>query len=351
MARKSPQMAKKNIRPQRPATMRDVAKMAGVSQPTVSRVLNQTNTAISISDETRSKVMAAVKELNYHPNVLARGLRTQKTQLIAVMVAHISNSFYHPIVAAIQDIATTYEYDVMISNTDHMHRNEIHFCEAVTRRPVDGVIMVPIHLTTEDIVDFITSTQTPVAVLGNQIDHPLIDVVHVDDETPLTQTTQWLIRERGHRKLGFITVEENIPVGPRRFHGFKRALDGMGIPLRPEHMVIGDFTIESGRRAARQLIETGDLPTAVVALNDLMAIGAILAFQEAGLRVPEDVAVVGFDDIPEASIVRPALTTIAQDSTDIGRKLAECLFRRIDNPSLPRAWLSGQAKLIIRDSA
>lgn len=331
--------------------MRDVAKLAGVSQPTVSRVLNQTNTAISISDETRIKVMAAIKELNYHPNVLARGLRTQKTQMIAVMVAHISNSFYHPIVAAIQDIATTYEYDVMISNTDHIHRNEIHFCEAVTRRPVDGVIMVPIHLTTADIVDFIASTQTPVAVLGNQIDHPQIDVVHVDDETPLTQTTQWLIRERGHRKFGFINVEDSVPVGPRRFQGFKRALDAEGLCIRPEHIVRGDFTVDSGRRAARELIATGDLPSVVVALNDLMAIGAILAFQEAGLRVPQDVAVVGFDDIPEATLIRPMLTTIAQDSTDIGRKLAECLFRRIDNPALPRAWLSGEAKLIVRDSA
>lgn len=345
-------MTKKNFKPlQRPVTMRDVAELAGVSQPTVSRVLNKTNTSISISDETRSKVLAAAKQLNYHPNVLARSLRTQKTQMIAVMVAHISNSFYHPIVAAIQEVASAHEYDVMIGNTDHLYHNEVHFCEAVSRRPVDGVIMVPIHLTTSDIVDFIARTQTPVVVLGNQIDHPQIDVVHVDDETPLTRATRWLIQERGHRQLGFITVPEDVPVGPRRFGGFKRALDEAGLSIRPEHIAYGDFTLESGRHAARQLIAAGDLPSAVVAINDLMAIGAILTFQEAGLRIPEDIAVLGFDDIPEASIVRPALTTIAQDSTEIGRKLAECVFRRIDNPSLPRAWHSGQAKLIIRDSA
>jgi DNA-binding LacI/PurR family transcriptional regulator len=99
------------------------------------------------------------------------------------------------------------------------------------------------------------------------------------------------------------------------------------------------------------LIEADELPSVVVALNDLMAIGAILTFQEAGLRVPEDIAVMGFDDIPEASIVRPALTTIAQDSTEIGRNLAECLFNRIANPTQPRVWHSGEAKLIIRDSA
>jgi DNA-binding LacI/PurR family transcriptional regulator len=211
--------------------------------------------------------------------------------------------------------------------------------------------MVPIHLTTDDIVGFIARTKTPVVVLGNQIDHPQIDVVHVDDETPLAAATHWLIDERGHRRFGFISVADEVPIGPRRFRGFKRALDQAGHAIRPEHIVTGDFTLDSGRRAARQLMANGDLPSVVVALNDLMAIGAILTFQEAGLRVPEDVAVMGFDDIPEASIVRPALTTIAQDSVDIGRKLAECLFNRIANPKLPRAWLSGKAKLIIRDSA
>lgn len=331
--------------------MRDVAELAGVSQPTVSRVLNQAKTTISISEETRSRVMAAVTELNYHPNVLARSLRTQKTQMIAVMVAHISNSFYHPIVASIQEVATAHNYDVMIANTDHVHRNEVHFCEAVTRRPVDGVIMVPIHLTTEDIVQFITRTQTPVTVLGDQIDHPLIDVVHYDDQTSLVDATLWLVNERGHRRFGIIGVVNDIDVGRRRITAINSALEKVGLTIRPEHIVIGDFTIESGKRAARQLLQTGDLPSAVIALNDLMAIGAILAFQEAGLNVPQDVAVMGFDDIPEASIVRPALTTIAQDSVEIGRKLAESLFRRIANPEMPRSWLSGQTKLIVRDSA
>jgi LacI family transcriptional regulator len=152
---------------QKPATMRDVAKLAGVSQPTVSRVLNQSETAISISEETRSKVLAAVEHLAYTPNMLARGLRTQQTQMLAVLIADISNSFYHPIARAIQDAAREYNYDVMIANSDHLYDNEKHFCEAVSRRPVDGVIMVPIHLTYDDLDNFITRTNVPVAVLGH----------------------------------------------------------------------------------------------------------------------------------------------------------------------------------------
>lgn len=336
---------------QKPATMRDVADLAGVSQPTVSRVLNKKNTTISISDETREKVLAAAEELNYHPNVLARSLRTQKTQMIAVLVADIANSFYHRITRSIQDVANEYHYDVMIANSDHVHDNEVHFCQAVSRRPVDGVIMVPIHLTSDDLNVFMTTTHTPVAVLGQQIDHPKIDVIYGMDEPAIYDATRWLITERGHRQLGFIGVSDDYPPGPRRFRGFKKALDEFDLHIRPEHYVRGDFTIEGGQRAIHQLLQTDSLPSVLVVINDLMAIGAILTLQEAGYRVPEDIAVIGYDDIPEASIVRPKLTTLAQDAADMGEKLATCLFERINNPDLPPRRLESGIKLVKRDSA
>lgn len=336
---------------QKSTTMRDVARLAGVSQPTVSRVLNEANTSISISEETRSKVLAAIRELDYHPNMLARGLRTQKTQMIAVMIADISNNYYHSIVRAIQDVAGQCGYDVMIANSDHVYENELHFCEAVSRRPVDGVIMVPIHLTDEDINNFITRSNTPVTVLGQHVSHPQIDVIFGQDEPAMYEATRWLITERGHRQLGFIGVPDNLPPGPRRFRGFKRALEDSGLSIQPEHIVIGDFTLEGGQRAVEQLLQVAKMPSALVVLNDLMAIGAILRLQEAGYRVPEDVAVVGFDDITEASIVRPTLTTIAQSPYDIGRKLAVCLFERIENPDLPARRLESPITLIKRGSA
>jgi len=332
-------------------TMRDVARLAGVSQPTVSRVLNQTDTTISISEETRSKVMAAVEALNYRPNVLAQGLRTQKTQMIAVMIADISNSFYHPIVRGIQDVASQYGYDVMIANSDHIREREVHFCDAVSRRPVDGVIMVPIHLTTEDLAKFINRTNTPLAILGLHIDHPQIDVVYMADDIAVYDTTRWLIEERGHQRFGFIGVPDDLPPGPRRFDGFKKALKESNLHIAAEHVVLGDFSLESGRKAAYELMEAGELPSVVVAMNDLMAIGAILTFQERGYCVPDDVAVLGFDNIAESEIIRPALTTIAQDSIDIGHKLAECLFTRIENPALPNRRLESPRRLIIRESA
>jgi len=330
--------------------MRDVAELAGVSQPTVSRVLNKKNTSIAISDETRAKVLAAAEALNYHPNVLARSLRTQKTQMIAVMIADISNNFYHRIVRAIQDTAREHQYDVMITNSDHVYQTEKQFLSAVTRRPVDGVIMIPIHLTHKDIDTFLKQTHTPIAVLGQHIDHPKVDVVYANDEPAIYDVTRWLAEDKGLNQIGFIGVPDDLPPGPRRYSGFKRAMSDLQLPINPSHIVEADFTVEGGKRAAHQLIEVGDLPDALVVLNDLMAIGVILTLQDAGYCVPDDIAVVGFDDIMEATIVRPALTTIAQNPYDIGHKLGSLLFERIKDPTLPPRRLESELTLVERYS-
>lgn len=331
--------------------MRDVAELAGVSQPTVSRVLNKKNTSISISDETRAKVLAAAEQLNYHPNVLARGLRTQQTQMIAVMIADISNNFYHRIVRAIQDVASEYQYDVMIANSDHVYQTEQQFLSAVSRRPVDGVIMIPIHLTYDDIDRFVRQTHTPVAVLGQHIQHPQVDVVYADDEYAIYLATKWLVEEQGYRKLGFVGVPEDLPPGPRRFHGYERAMSELKLPIHEEYIIESNFTIEGGKQAAHQLIKAGDLPDVLIVLNDLMAIGVILTLQDAGYCIPEDIAVLGFDDIQESTIVRPALTTIAQDPYDIGTNLGKLLFERIENNSIPARRIESRLTLVKRDSA
>lgn len=330
--------------------MRDVAKLAGVSQPTVSRVLNHTNTSISISDETREKVMAAVEELDYRPNMTARSLRTQQTNMIAVLIADITNSFYPTIARSIQNIAREEGYDVMIANSDHVYQNEKHFCQAIIQRAVDGVILIPIHLTVADLDDLYQRTNVPISVLGQHIDHPKIDVVWADDEQAVYNATSWLIHEKGHREVGYVGVPEILPPGPRRYQGFVNAMTAANLQLNDTYIFEGDFTLDGGRRVGRELLKLSQLPSALMVANDAMALGVILTLQENGVRIPEDVAIVGFDDIPEAKIIRPALTTIEQDSIDIGSKLAHLLFERIENPDLPSRKLETKNTLIIRDS-
>ncbi|MBC8170768.1 MAG: LacI family DNA-binding transcriptional regulator [Anaerolineae bacterium] len=344
-------MVKKLKLKSRVPTMHDVAALAGVSQPTVSRVLNHNETTVQISEETRQRVLNAVEQLGYRPNVVARSLRTQRTQTVALLIADISNGFYHPIARAVQDIARQHDYEVLISNSDHIYENEKHFCEIVLSRGIDGVMMVPVHLTTEDLDHYVSQTNIPFVVLGEYVDHPDIDVIYVRDEQATYEATQWLIAEHGHRTIGFIGVPDGLPPGPRRWRGFNRAMQEAGLSIDPRFVQQGDFTLESGTRAAHALLEHGELPSALIVGNDLMAIGAILTLQDAGYTIPDDVAIVGFDDIPEATIVRPRLTTIAQDPRDIGQKMATALFERLANPTLgARRLFESPYKLIVRET-
>ncbi len=331
--------------------MYDVAKLAGVSQPTVSRVLYRTETTAQISDETSQRVLAAVEQLGYRPNVVARSLRTQRTQTIALLIADISNGFYHYIVRAVQDVARQHDYEVLISNSDHVYQNEQHFCEIVLGRGVDGVLMIPIHLTNDDFEHYLSQTHIPFVVLAEYVTHPNIDVVFLDDEQAIYDATRWLVTECGHRKIGYVGVGDMYPPGPRRRAGFRRAMSDSGLACEPHLMFESDFTLEGGKRMARAIVAAGDLPSALIVVNDLMAIGLILELQEMGYSVPKDVAVVGFDDIPEATIVRPALTTIAQNPRDIGEKMARALFERLENPEISgRRVFESFSQLIIRAS-
>lgn len=322
-------MARQDSSRKRTVTMRDVARQAGVSQSTVSRVLNDVEDGIPIGEETRRRVMAAVETLGYYPNLHAGSLRGQKTFMLAMMIADIGNPFYHPMVRAVQDVARTHRYDVMIANTDHLREGEMHFIESVIRRPVDGVILVPYHLTETDIDRLLVRTGAAVAVLGQHIHHPQVDTVYGDDEQAVFEAISWLINERGHERIGFIGVTNSFAAGARRRTAFLDAMRHANLPIYPEMFEIGDWSTQSGEHAMEVFLSLPNPPTAVFAVNDLMAIGAMEAAQKAGLRVPEDIAILGFDDIPPASWVRPRLTTVAQYPAEIGRIMAEAVFERI----------------------
>ncbi len=341
-------------RPQRsaPVTMRDVAKLAHVSQSTVSRVLSGSSDLIPIGDETKARVLKAVKQLGYQPNLHAGILRGQKTQLIAVMIADIGNAFYHPLVRAVQDVAGFHQYDVMIANTDHMRDGELHFCESIIRRPVDGVLMVPYHLTDADLDRLIERTGAAVAAMGQHIEHPLVDTVFGSDDISVFDAITWLIHVRGHQRIGFIGVTQSFAAGARRRQAFEQAMQQAGVTIWPGYMQQGDWSAESGEQALRAMLALQQPPTAVFACNDLMALGAMEAADQLGLRVPQDIAIVGFDDIPPASWVRPRLTTVAQHPGHMGDILARALFERIDGEyDGPGRRYEVPCDLIVRESA
>jgi DNA-binding LacI/PurR family transcriptional regulator len=324
-------MTKSGNRPKgKPVTMQDVAQLAGVSQSTVSRVLSKSPSAVPISQDTYDRVLTAVEQLGYHPNLTASSLRQQKTFMVAVMVADLSNAFYHSITRAIQDVAHQHGYDVLIANSDHIYENEQQFCRAMMRRPVDGIIMVPYHLNDDDLDQVIQRTGASVVVLGSHITHPLVDSVWCDDAAATYQAARWLIEQKGYTDIAYIGVSLSFPPGLRRLEAYQAALRDAGIPCSPEWVQQGDFTLESGQQAMERLLSLPRPPRAVMACNDLMALGAMNAALDWNYRIPDDIAVMGFDDIPMASLMRPSLTTITQFSIDIGKQLAEMLFERIE---------------------
>jgi LacI family transcriptional regulator len=336
----------------RPVTMRDVAALAGVSLSTVSRVLSQKPSGIPITQETQRKVYEAVEQLNYFPNLTASSLRTQRTNMIAVMIADLSNPFYYYITRTIQDIALERDYDVLISNTDHLQEYEQRFCEAIMRRPVDGIILVPYHLTNDAIDQLLQRTGAAITVLGRHIDHPDVDIISADDEKATYDAVCWLIQEKGHQRVAFIGASPSFSVSVRRQRGYERAMHEAGLPVHPDWIREGDFTHESGERTMRTLLAMPDRPSAVFACNDNMAIGALNEALDQRLNVPGDVAVVGFDNIPAAALIRPKLTTVAHHPIELGRLLAEALFERINGEvGGVQRHFDVPCELIIRQSA
>ncbi len=331
-------------------TMREVAKLSGVSQSTVSRVLSQTESTVPISEQTAARVYEAVRTLGYHPNMTARSLRTQRTHMIAVMIADISNPFYHSITRTIQDVAQHHNYDVLIANTDHLIEYERRFYDSMMRRPVDGIVIVPYHLSDGDLDQLLEHTGAEIVALGGHIHHPAVDVVHSDDEIATYDAVRWLIEQRQHQRIGFIDVPEARPAERRR-RGYERALINRGIAIRPEYIQPGDWSVDSGGRAMQELMSLPQPPSAVFVCNDHMAIGALNQALEMKLRVPQDVAIVGFDNIPETTLVRPRLTTVAQYPVQIGELLATALFERIEMIYTgPRRLLASKLELIARET-
>ena len=333
--------------------MKDVARAANVSQSTVSRIVSpaNSNSKVVISEETKEKVLAVIEQLGYHPNQYARSLRGKKSYMIGMLIADITNPFYQEMVRAVQDVASQHHYSVMIANSDHLQEKEELFCEALIRRPVDGAIIVPYHLKESDLQDLISRTGVAIAAVGNHIRHPEVDVTFADDDKATYEAVHWLIKEHGHKNIAMIHASLDFPVTVRRRHAFFNAMTDAGLTVPDEYLVMGDWTPESGKTAIMRLLALPTPPSAIFCASDTIAIGALEAALELNYRVPEDIAIMGFDDIPASSWVRPRLTSIAQYPGEMGHTLTKALFERISGEYTgPSRRFEVPCKLNMRES-
>jgi LacI family transcriptional regulator, galactose operon repressor len=339
-------------RPFRRPTQADVAKLARVSQATVSYVLNG-KSAISVPEVTRQRILTAVDELGYVPNGIARSLRTQRTYMIAAVIPDITNPFYPAFERGVQEAAEASGYDLIVFNTGGTAEREQRCVRSLQRGRVDGVVAVFFHLKVEDLRPLLERNIAVVRLEAvekgvSSLDLPF-DNLYVDNVAASRTAVEHLV-ERGHIRIGMIAGQS----GPRlaRVRGYRAALAAHGLPLDEALIRDGDFSEDGGHRAMQSLLDRPHPPTAVFAASDVMAMGALVAIREAGLRVPEDVAVVGFDDIPVSRLITPRLTTVAQFQENLGVRAAEMLLERLDGKA-PEQGRSEEMpyELIVRESA
>lgn len=309
-------------------TQADVAERANVSQAMVSYVIND-NPSISIPDETRQRIRDAMAELSYVPNITARRLRSSKTYTIAGVIPDITNPFYPAFERGIQDTVNRYGYDLVMYNTDGKVEQERKCLDSLLQGRVDGVVGVFFHMRTNDLTALIEQ-QIQVVRLEAMPKRPgelPIDNIYVDNAAAAKTAVELLIHQ-GHSRIAMLTSQE----GPARFRemGYQEALTAHGIEATNAMMSSGAYSEDGGYTAMQNLLQRGDRPSAVFAANDLMAMGAMIAIREAGLSIPRDIAIVGFDDIPAAKLVYPALTTVAQFQHALGQRAAEMLMERLN---------------------
>jgi LacI family transcriptional regulator len=330
-------------------TQDDVAQAAGVSRFTVSCVVNNLSGGnVRVSDETRKRVLAAVEQLGYVPDRMARSLRTRKTYTIAFILPDITNPFYPSFARGIQDVARHHQYDLLLVNTDGIVEQERKSLQAVKASQVDGIIYSQYHLTEEELM----AIEIPIVLSGPQSDHfSHFDRLFVDNVTPSFEITSRLILT-GHTRIAILAGDRDTPPSQFRLAGYRQALAAHHLPEDPELVCFGDFSEACGTEQMQKLLELLQPPTAVFAANDLIALGAMMVLRKAGKRIPEDVALAGFDDIPTARYTTPSLTTVNQFQYNIGQKAAEMLFERIEGqiPAEPRV-VQMPYELILRESS
>jgi LacI family transcriptional regulator len=306
------------------ATIKDVAKVAGVSEATVSRWMNG---RLTVRQETAERIESAVRSLEYAPSLVAQTLVTKTSRTLGVLLADISNPFFASLTRTIEDAAQSLGYAVIVCNSESDPDKEMNYIQLLTRKYIDGILFLSNSKDGAGIRNALTA-QIPLVIVDEDLNGVDLHGVFVDNTQGAYEGVSHLIA-LGHRRIAHIA---GLPVytTPLRLEGYKRALEAHGISFERSLIRFSNFQAEGGREAAAALLANADRPTAVFAGNDLMALGVIQAVWEAGLRVPEDVAVVGFDDIPLAASLVPPLTTVAQPISDIGSAAVRMLVALIE---------------------
>ncbi len=320
-----------------------VAEKAGVSIATVSRTLSHSP---QVKEETKAKVLQVIEELGYQPSASARGLALNRTETLALVFPDISGPFYSEVIRGVENEASKHSYNVVIYGT-HGKESSARFLRLLTTK-VDGFILMT-RSVEDKYIFYLHERGIPFVLLDRKIDGIQVDCILTNNAQGAYKATEHLLLHN-HQRVAFISGPMNSPDSRERFNGYRQALQDHGILFLPRLVERGDFRQPSGYQAMRRLLEQPDPPSAVLAANDEMAIGAIEAVRERGQKVPDDIAIVGFDDIDMASYVQPSLSTVRQPIYKFGTLAVQMLIRRIGGVDAEAEAITLPTKLVIRRS-
>lgn len=304
-------------------TVHDVAKRAGVAPITVSRVINNSG---YISDTTRKRVEASIKEIGYVPNTLARGLRSKRTNTLGLIVTDITNPYFTLMARGVEDVAGDSNFTVIYCNTDESETKEEKYANILAQRRVDGVLLVPAG-GNDKTIKFLETNGISVVILDRRVSGVETDFVCSDSVDGANLLVKLLIR-LGHKQIAIITGTKSVSTSVDRVTGYHKALKEAGLS-KNEMVYYGEFNQKSGYDLTKQAMLQSPKPTAIFGANNFILIGIIKALHDLELNVPEDVSVVGFDDLPESMLVTPFLTVASQPAYEMGRLATKLLLNRI----------------------
>ncbi|CAH0534565.1 HTH-type transcriptional repressor CytR [Vibrio stylophorae] len=328
------------------ATMKDVAQLAGVSTATVSRALMNPE---KVSASTRKKVEKAVLDAGYSPNSLARNLRRNESKTIVAIIPDICDPYYAEIIRGIEEAAMEHGYLVLLGDGGQQKNRENSFVNLVFTKQADGMLLlgtdVPFDVSKPE------QKNLPPLVMACEYAPELeLPTVHIDNLTAAFEVVNYLT-QMGHKRIATITGSDSAAISNFRHQGYQQAMRRAGIEINPAYRVKGDYSFAGGARAMTSLLSLPEPPTAVFCHNDTMAIGAMQQAKRLGLRVPQDISVVGFDDIKFSEYCDPPLTTVSQPRYDIGRKAMLMLLELLRGKEVQAGSRLLDAKLVIRESA
>ena len=328
-------------------TQADVAQLAGVSRATVSYVINGVE-ANQVSSETRDRVLAVIQELGYQPDAMAQSLRSGATHTLGLLIPDMDNPHYWHIAKGVEQETQQQDYDLMLISSALDVDRELNSIKALSRRRMDGLILIVSYFEqVRATIQRLMQQQRPLVLLNRRLDH--VDYVETDLGMGAGQAMHHLLAH-GHRRIGFVFGVASHELANRRLTAYREALIAAGIAIDESLIAHCGTTIEAGYQAARRLLSQEPRPTALMVVNDLLAVGALRAAVDCGLRVPGDLSISSFDDISLSMYTQPRLTTVSIDSIALGRIAAQMIFQRIGDPSLPPQQDTMTGQLIVRDS-